>query len=99
MAIEKVKVEIKGLGDTVNRAREAIRKARNSVAGMHESGRALEDVANQIAKTFDQHREDLLFEAQTLGNSNGSDESSEQKDEQPFQSPGAGNSADNQANG
>ena len=62
------KIEIKGLADSVGAARDAIRKARAATSTMQEKGTLLAATANAIADTFQKHTEDLLFEAQTLGN-------------------------------
>lgn len=62
-------IEIKGLGANVEAARAAIRKARMATARMNESGATLERTANEIASVFEQHTQDLLREANTLGNS------------------------------
>ena len=61
-------IEIKGLGNSVQAARDAIRNARAATAKMQEAGTLLVTTADDIAKTFTKHTEDLLFEAQQLGN-------------------------------
>jgi hypothetical protein len=65
---ERMAIEIKGLAANVTAAQAAIRRARVATARMNESGATLERTATEIAEAFDKHTEDLLFEAQTLGN-------------------------------
>lgn len=62
-------LEIKGLSANVEAARAAIRKARAAVDAMNTAGTSLVTTANQVAAAFTKAEEDILFEAQTLGNS------------------------------
>ena len=82
-------LEIKGLGQNVQAARDAIRKARSSIETMNGEGAKLSALAEEIAATFKQHHDDLMFEAQTLGNS----PPASPEPEKPFPAPGAGNGA------
>ena len=66
---EMANIEVKGLGANVDAARAAIRRARAAVGQMNESGSKLESTAAEIAAAFEKATSDLLFEAQTLGNS------------------------------
>lgn len=73
-----VDLQIRGLSDIVKRAREGIAQARSSTDKVGVSAKALASSADAIAKQIDQAREDIEFEATTLGN--GGQESSQQSD-------------------
>ena len=62
-------IEIKGLGDSVQRAKGAIGLARAAADRMNASVAGLVKTANEIADSCDKHRADLEFEATQLGNS------------------------------
>jgi len=64
----KMSLQIKGLGDSLQAARKAISDVRGETAGLHEDTQAfimdVRDVRTQIKK----HHDDLKFEVATLGN-------------------------------
>lgn len=76
-------IEVKGLGANVDAARAAIRRARAAVGQMNTSGAKLEATAAEIAAAFEKATSDLLFEAQTLGNSPDAAVSSDAAPKQP----------------
>lgn len=65
-------VEIRGLKEALSRARSAISGARSSVSGLEASAIGLQQDADDITRQLEAHRSDLQFEAQSLGNSPGS---------------------------
>lgn len=87
---ERGMIEIKGLGQNVQAARDAIKRARDAVQAMNTNGAELEQTATDIAATFKKHTADLLFEATQLGNS---PPATDEKPGDTFQQPGAGNGA------
>jgi hypothetical protein len=62
-------IEIKGLGSTVQRARDAINSARRASTDLETAAGAFAVDADEITGQIKKHHTDLLFEAQTLGNS------------------------------
>jgi len=62
-------IEIKGLGATVQRARDAINSARRASTDLETAAGAFAADADEITGQIKKHHTDLLFEAQTLGNS------------------------------
>lgn len=71
---DRVMLEIKGLGAAVTEARKGIADARAASAGVGESARRLVSVLGDVKEQLDNAHDDLKFEAQTLGNSQASDE-------------------------
>lgn len=62
-------IEIKGLGATVQRARDAINSARRASTDLETAAGAFATDADAITAEIKKNHDDLLFEAQTLGNS------------------------------
>lgn len=67
-------LEIKGLGAAVASARKGIAEVRAASADVNESARGLTGDLVDLKKQIDTARDDLKFEAQTLGNSQAADE-------------------------
>lgn len=63
------KIEIKGLGDHIRRAKAGIAEVRHHAAALGESTTGLSATLQDVKKQVDAAHEDLKFEAQTLGNS------------------------------
>lgn len=90
------KVEIKGLAVGVQSAQKRIDRARAAMDRVNETGAVLEHIANGVADAFEKHADDLLFQANNLGNGSGESDKPEPPTELPdksFQQPGAGNGA------
>ncbi len=66
------KIEIKGLGDKVKAARDGITALRASFESLGEETRGLQQDVADVTDQLRQHRADLRFEAETLGNGSGS---------------------------
>jgi hypothetical protein len=70
-------IEIKGLGAAVQAAKQGIAGVRGETAGLSIDAALLMTAIQGVRKQITQAREDLKFEAETLGNGNGSDNSGE----------------------
>lgn len=62
-------LKIKGLQETVTRAREGISAVRTAASGLHESTNAFVATATEVQRQIDAAHDDLKFEATQLGNS------------------------------
>lgn len=81
-------VEIKGLGDTIRSVTNRINAAKDAARKLDENGAGLVAELTDIDLQLTQHREDLRFQASTLGNSPPASEQSgtqEKKEENPPQ--------------
>lgn len=65
-------LEIKGLAGAVNDVRASLKSIRSSAAGLQASAAGLKAELDDVTKQIEQHRSDLKFEAETLGNSGSS---------------------------
>jgi predicted nucleic acid-binding Zn-ribbon protein len=70
-------IEIKGLAGAVQEAKDAIKAARGATADLSTTARALALEAADVKEQLQEARDDLKFEASTLGNSSGSEQKSE----------------------
>lgn len=67
-------IEIKGLGADVASVKRGIGDLRAAAADLNREGSALKAEMTELTDQIKEHRKDLRFEAETLGNSNGSEE-------------------------
>ena len=67
-------IEIKGLAQTVQRARASIAGVRHDIASLDDEVRALQQTATEIRQQVEAVHSDLKFEAENLGNSPPPDE-------------------------
>lgn len=67
-------IEIKGLGADVASVKKGIGELRSVAAELNTEGAAFKAELTDLTDQIKQHRADLRFEAETLGNSNGSEE-------------------------
>lgn len=67
-------IEIKGLGADVASVKRGIGDLRSVAADLNREGAALKAEMADLTEQLREHRRDLRFEAETLGNSNGSDD-------------------------
>lgn len=67
-------IEIKGLGADVASVKKGIGELRAAAAELNTEGTALKAEMVDLTDQIKEHRQDLRFEAETLGNSNGSDD-------------------------
>jgi len=70
-------IEVKGLAGAVAQAKDAIRSARGATVDLSTTARALALEAADVTQQLQEARDDLKFEASTLGNSSGSEPLSE----------------------
>jgi hypothetical protein len=68
-------IEIKGLGAIVADAKKGIAGVRAETAGLSTDAAALVAAVQDVRVQIKQAHDDIKFEAETLGNGNGSDES------------------------
>jgi hypothetical protein len=80
-------IEIKGLGNIVAEAKKGIGELRTSAGALNTETTGLKAEIDDLTAQVKQHRADLRFEAETLGNGNGggSDGQSEKPAGQPPQ--------------
>lgn len=64
-------IEIKGLGAHVASAKKSIADLREAASGFHTESTALTGELTDLTEQIKQHRADLRFEAETLGNGSG----------------------------
>lgn len=69
-------IEIKGLGNIVAEAKKGIGELRGAAAGLNTETTGLKAEIDDLTAQVKQHRADLRFEAETLGNSPPADEES-----------------------
>lgn len=62
-------IEIKGLSTTINAAKKGISDLRSAATSFQSESSALTSELNDLTAQIKQHRDDLQFEAETLGNS------------------------------
>jgi len=67
-------IEIKGLGADVASVKKGIGELRSVAAELNTEGAAFKAELTDLTEQIKQHRADLRFEAETLGNSGGSEE-------------------------
>lgn len=67
-------IEIKGLGADVASVKRGIGELRAIATELNTEGAAFKAELNDLKDQIKQHRADLRFEAETLGNSSGSEE-------------------------
>lgn len=67
-------IEIKGLAASIATAKKGIAEVRGAAASLGTETTGLVAELNEVTSQVKQHRADLRFEAETLGNSNGSEE-------------------------
>lgn len=86
-------IEIKGLGADVASVKRGIGDLRAAAAELNTEGSALKAEMVDLTDQIKEHRKDLRFEAETLGNSNGSE------DEEKKGAVGSGSSSGSFPNG
>jgi septal ring factor EnvC (AmiA/AmiB activator) len=67
-------IEIKGLKDAVSGAKKGIASIRSAAAELNTESSQLQAEIKDLTTQIKQHRDDLRFEAETIKNSDGSDE-------------------------
>lgn len=72
-------IEIKGLASSVANARKGISEVRAAATSLNVESAALVNEMNDIKDQVAQHRKDLRFEAETLGNGAPDEEQSEKQ--------------------
>lgn len=75
-------LEIKGLGGDIASIKKGIGDLRVAASELNTEGAALKAEIVDLKEQIVQHRSDLRFEAETLGNGNGSDEQSDKEQKQ-----------------
>lgn len=71
-------LEIKGLSDTIRNVKEGISGVRGAAASVNTQAAGLKAELEDIDTQLRQHRDDLKFEAETLGNSGDQSSGSEE---------------------
>ena len=61
-------VEIKGLGETVSAARQALQGVRASARAMNDTAAKLKAEVEDVTAQLQEHRDDLKADAESLGN-------------------------------
>jgi hypothetical protein len=78
-------IEIKGLGNIVAEAKKGIGELRGAAGDLNVETAGLKAEINDLTDQVKQHRKDLRFEAETLGNGGG--DLDEKKPEPPVKAP------------